>query len=388
MILSCWRARWCALRLLIAAFLLWSVAADSGARLARRQLAALPDFDHAAEVVRLRSEGRFGEALVIADAGLATATDAAVRARIEQERQRTEEAQASWVRRFKDVARGAITGGAHLGEDKDAAPDASMEMLVGAVAADLFVVGDIRDLVIQGYLYARDGEADPIIVGLSAVGIATTVLPEIDWAPSILKAARRAGAIGDRLADWLVAAFRRGRTVELDGLLTDTATIARQTSPAGAVRVLKYVDDPADAARLARFLTREGRAGAAALHVTGEAGAAALRQADALRVAGNTADAARLEGLVMKAGAKGSSGAAWLKAGAYKPLIKPHPIVGALKGLYKGNISALVQRALERLDPVGAWVVPLLCAWTVFEALLLVRRLSRGPACVRADAGK
>lgn len=379
MITRIWKCRWSAVRLAVAAFLLWAVVADSGARLARRQLAALPDFDHAAEVVRLREAGRFGEALVIADAGVAVTGDAETRARIEREKIATEEAQASWLRRFKDVARGAITGGAQLGGSTDEAPDVSLEVLVGAIATDLFVVGDIRDLVIQGYRYASEGEADPVIVGLSAVGIATTLAPEIDWAPSVLKAARRAGALGERLSEWLVKALRGGRMREVDSLLTDTATMARTASPAGAVRLLRHVDEPQDAARIARFLSREGRAGAGALHVTGEAGTAALRQADALRAAGKVEDAARLEVLVLKAGSKGERGASWLKAGGYRALVKPHPIVGALKGLYKGNVSALVQRVLERLDPFGWWVVPLLCAWTVFESLLLLRRLTRVP---------
>ncbi|MGQ0628162.1 MAG: hypothetical protein ACT4PL_08705, partial [Phycisphaerales bacterium] len=63
--------RWNLLRLMVALFVLWAVATDTAARLARMRLAALPDFDYASEVRRLREEGRYGEAMVIADAGLA-----------------------------------------------------------------------------------------------------------------------------------------------------------------------------------------------------------------------------------------------------------------------------------------------------------------------------
>ena len=39
-----------------------------------------------------------------------------------------------------------------------------------------------------------------VIVALSAVGLATTLAPEVDWAPSLLKAARRAGSMTEGTA--------------------------------------------------------------------------------------------------------------------------------------------------------------------------------------------
>src|SRR5262252_5813004 len=118
-------AGWGVLRLLIAAFLLSAIASDTGARLARMQLASLPDFNYAGEIRYLRAAGRYGEAIMVADAGLE-----------------------------------------------------------GAAAADMFIVGDVRDLLIQGSRYVMDGEADEVIVLLSSVGVATTLLPEVDWEPA------------------------------------------------------------------------------------------------------------------------------------------------------------------------------------------------------------
>lgn len=377
---ACWRARWNALRLCIAAFLLCAVAADTGARLARRALAQLPDYDFAAEVAGLRAQGRFGESIAIADAGLDSVTDPAQRERIRLERDRTRSEQSSWLRRAKDLGWGALTGGAG-GFDGKSAADLSMETLVGAVAADMLVIGDVRDLLIQGYRYAGGNETDPVIVALSVVGIATTVAPEVDWAPSILKSARRIGAMGEKLGGSIVRMVKAKDARRIEALLADSASLARKASPAGAARMFRLAQSEADIARMARFVEKSGPRAVGALHVTGEAGAAALRQADALRLAGKLDDAARLEALVLKAGAKGERGARFLKSSQAAALMKPHFLVGGLKSLYKGHAAAIVQRALESLDPFSAWVLPLLSAWTFIECGLMLRRCrSSGPA--------
>ncbi len=55
-----WSVRWGLLRLAIALFIVWVLAADTSARLARRAISVMPDFDYAAEVRSLRLEGRYG----------------------------------------------------------------------------------------------------------------------------------------------------------------------------------------------------------------------------------------------------------------------------------------------------------------------------------------
>jgi len=104
-----WSRRWNITRLVIALSLLVILAVDTPARLARLTLAALPEMDYAGEVATLREQGRFAEAIVIADAGLAWtdgAGNGAKRAEIERQRQMTVDEQASWVRRAKDVGLG------------------------------------------------------------------------------------------------------------------------------------------------------------------------------------------------------------------------------------------------------------------------------------------
>jgi hypothetical protein len=357
---------------MLAGFLLWTAVADTGARIARLELSALPDYDAAPEIAALRAEKRYGEAVVLADAAIerARANGAAAEklSRLRHERDLTVAEQSSLLRRVKDVGWGALTGGSGLEPGR-----MSMEMLIGAIATDMLVVGDVRDLLIQGYNLAVDGKADPVIVALSVAGIATTLAPEIDWAPSLLKVARKAGAMSERLGEFIVKSAREAKAGALRPLLTDAASIARRSSPGTTVRLLRLAQGPEDVARMARFVEREGKAGARALHATGEAGASMLRSAEALRTAGRIDEAARLERMVVKAADKGPAGAAWLRRAA-GTLAHPHPLIGLLKGVYKGNAAALVQKALEALDAVAWWVVPLLAGWFIIESGLLLRR--------------
>ena len=70
-ILALWRARWPLLRLMLAASLLAIFVRDLPASIIRHQWAKLPGYDYLAEARQLCADGRYGEALVVADAGLA-----------------------------------------------------------------------------------------------------------------------------------------------------------------------------------------------------------------------------------------------------------------------------------------------------------------------------
>jgi len=362
-----WKGKWNIARLLVACILLWIVAADSEARLARLRLAALPDFDYVAEIAHLRDAGRFGEAVMVADAGI-DATHGSLQHAVLDQRQAAEAERDSMARRLKDVGLGALTGTAGLDGD------ASLERLGGALATDLFVVGDIRDLLIQGAHYVSGAETDPVIIALSTVGIATTVAPEIDWAPAILKIAKKAGALSRRMQEFVIAAVKGRRFKELEALKGDVKILAENASPAGAVRMLRYADDPADAARLAGFVGRNARyaRGAFAMHIAGKEGAQFLKQAE--RLGPQAARAA--EHTLVAASKKGPAGVRLLTSPLGKALIRPHPILGFLKGAWKGNAEEFLRASLDRIGPKAWWILPLLAAWAFIEAALLARRWS------------
>lgn len=365
-----WSRRWNLTRLTLAVAIAAVLAIDTGHRTARLALASLTDMDYAAEVRTLREQGRYAEAVVIADAGLSWSDGPGkgeTRAAIERERQATVDEQASWLRRVKDAGYGAVTG---RGE--------SIEQLLGAIAADLFIVGDIRDLIVQGLTYARGDDADELIVALSSLGLVLTLAPEIDWAPSLLKVARKAGAVTDGLKDFFVRAVKSRNTQALAAACGDATRLATHASPAGALRVLRFADNEADLAKLASFAERHGTKGGAALLITGREGAALVRAA---------APGARVaDDLVLIAAKKGPAGARFLAGPAARVLTRPHPLLGIFKGVYKGTIPAAVQRVAAAIDPYGWMLLPAAFAWAMIELGLLLRAAAGRMAPARRSA--
>jgi len=354
-ILRLWRVKWGFARLVLATFLVWVVAIDTEARLSRRVLASLPTFDYVSEVRALRLQGRYGEALAIAAAGR-DAIESDGREALDAEERATRQEQASLIRKVKEAGLGALSG---RGD--------SLEALLGAVAADFFVVGDLRDLVIQGGKELLDNDGDEVVLLLSVAGVVTTLAPEIDWVPSVLKVARKSGAMSKRLGEYVAGAIKARDVEKLRPLFRDTATIAQRASPAGAARLLAHADEPGDVARLARFVEREAN-GAFALRVTGKTGVRLVKEAGE---AG--------EKLVVAAAKKGRAGARFLESPGARALLRPHPLVGVLKGVWKGHAAKLVERVLDRLDTKAWWVLPALVAWAIIEIGLLMRAWTFAP---------
>src|SRR5262249_12689644 len=123
------------------------------------------------------------------------------------------------------------------------------------------------------------------------------------------------------------------------------------------------------------FVERE-RAAAFALHVTGADGASLVKNAG--KAAEGAADAAAVERAVVSASRKGPAGVAWLRSGGWRVLVRPHPIVGVLKGLGKGTIPDVIPRLFERMGAQAWWLLPLLAAWAFAETAMIGARV-RGP---------
>ena len=352
-----WLCKWGLLRLTVAGGLLWVLVADNPGRLARVQFGSLPDMDYLAEVRNLSGQHRYAEALMVAQAGLEelSGTD---REALLVEQKAVQEDQASVLRKGKELMRGALVG------EGD-----SLEALIGAVAADMFVVGDVRDLVIQGGRLAVDGQTDELILALSAVGVLTTVMPEIDWIAAFLKVAKKAGALSKRMIEALVRIVRRATDTrdyaELKRVFGYFKVLIDKSTPSGALRVLRHVDDPKEIELVADFLKRKP-AGGFVLHVAGKDGVDIVK-----------ASLRETEDVLVMAARKGDSGIGWLRGGGQR-LMRPHLIVGALKGLQRGNIQRVVTRVAAEYDPYGWLVIPACAAWLFLEAFWLWRRLTTG----------
>ncbi len=369
MIRRIWKSRWSIVRLAIAIVLLVVALSDNPARMVRMQLAAMRSYDYLGEAHRLRMEKRYGEALMVIDEGITDASPDVAQPML-AERELIVSERDSIYRRIKDVGRGAFTG---RGD--------SVEELVGAVGADMLVVGDVRDLLLQSAHFAIDGEADPVILSLSGIGLATTVAPEIDWGVSLLKIGKKMGAIGGRLGETLVDLAKRSAKMgredkELTKVAENVGEIAAHSSPAGAIRLMRFADDPQDIEKIAKFVKKE-RSAAFALHLAGKEGVRLIKD-----------DAEAGEALIV-ATKKGDRGMAWLRSGNAR-LFRPHPLIGLTKGIYKGNAPKLLNRVVsDYFDPLGIWIIVGLAGWICLEACILWTRLitpSPTPFAVREAA--
>lgn len=112
----------------------------------------------------------------------------------------------------KEFARGFATG-----EVTGAAS------IMGAIAADYSVVGDLRDIAREGGKAVRGDEYDVLVLGLSLIG-AVTLAPgtgAVDVSVSILKTVKRSGKLSAGLANDLIRAA--GDLVDVNVLRTAMA---------------------------------------------------------------------------------------------------------------------------------------------------------------------
>lgn len=337
------------LRVAAAAALVWVCWQDMAAVRVREEFAALPAADYWKEAGVLLDQERYSEALLVVDAGIEAlpehrASLMVLRDRIEVERKR-------WLFRFQQLGQGALTG-----------TGKSLEALTGAVVADLFVFGDVRDLVIQAGRKLRGEEADEIIVGLSAGGILLTVSPALDLGGALLKFARRMGAMTETFAkslrDTIRRAIKNQNADEMLAISGDIATLSKQARPAGALAILKHAADPAELRLAAQFAGRPG--GTFALWLGGRQTLDWLKQGSR-----------RGEELLLQASRKGRAGLDYL-AHHSNLLLKPHPLLGLVKGFYKGNIPDLL---IELMQRYGIIIFGLAAGWLLYETVLLVARL-------------
>ncbi|GJL82934.1 MAG: hypothetical protein DHS20C01_25680 [marine bacterium B5-7] len=212
------------------------------------------------EAQRLSADGYDSEAILLAEFASETA-------RSPRERQAAEKLKEtlSAEKPFQSQVISFIAG-ALSGEPRD------IEGLIGSLSLDLFVIGDIRDLAVQGYKEIQYGTGDTLILALSAIGLATTLSPPVDFAPALLKILRRTGALGKRFIKSLSKMSRRalgsGDFSRLHKVAEDFGRATRALGPQAMSRVMKHIDDPADLARLSRAAQKNPRATYALVHLS------------------------------------------------------------------------------------------------------------------------
>lgn len=195
-------------------------------------LEALPDHPYCRDAALALADERLGDALELAEAG-----GCAHEAALARDRLATLAAQAE-----------RCWGGVWTGRGDDA-------VAVGcAVASDLLVFGDVRDLTLQALAWGRGDATDPVLVALSATGLALTALPQAGAGTAVLKVARRAGGLSADLAASVTRLARQRAWPALADLVGDAGRIGARLGPAHGARALRYADDAAELRTLARFV--------------------------------------------------------------------------------------------------------------------------------------
>jgi hypothetical protein len=197
----------------------------------------------------------------------------------------TEENSSShFARRF---ATGLVTGNAD---------DAGS--LSGTVAGDLFVFGDVRDVVRESKHLVMGEDTDRLVLGLATAGLAVTAATYVSVggvAPvraglTLVKDARKIGRLGEALTEWagrsareavdmpmlqnavasgsvmhpgqtvsaIRAAFHAEKAGALVRLAKDVGRISEKAGARGAIDTLRIAEGPEDVARAARLAESRG----------------------------------------------------------------------------------------------------------------------------------
>jgi hypothetical protein len=238
-----------------------------------------------------------------------------------------------FVKRF---ATGLVTGNAD-----------DVASLSGTVAGDLFVFGDIRDIVREGKHLAMGEDTDHLILGLATAGLAVTAATYISVggvAPvraglTLVKDARKVGRLGEGLTQW---ARRSAREMVDTPMLQHAVASGSVMRPGQTMTAIKAAFRAEKAGALVRLAKDVGRVGE-------KAGIRAAQ--DTLRIAETPKDVARAARLAESKGGQTRAimkvlgrGALLLAAGAFNLTLW---VFGALLALF-GFLSS-IKATTERL---------------------------------------
>jgi hypothetical protein len=238
----------------------------------------------------------------------------------------------------KGFASGLVTGNAD-----------DVASMSGTVTGDLFVFGDIRDVVREGKHLAMGEDTDRLVLGLAAAGLAVTAATYVSVggaAPvraglTLVKDARKVGRLGEGLTLW---AGRSARDLVDTPMLENAVETASVLRPGESVRAIKAAFRPEQAAGLVRLAKDVGRVGEKA----GARGAL-----DTLKLAEGPEDVARAARLAESKGGQTRAilkmlgrGALLLAAGAFDLTLWVFAALVALFGLL-ASIKATTERMTQ-----------------------------------------
>ena len=137
-----------------------------------------------------------------------------------------------------------------------------------AIASDFLVIGDIRDLSIEGVHYYDDKKVDKVVVALSSLGLIATIstiytlgaTAPIKTSISVLKYAKRADKLPTWLSNTLIKQAKIAKSSysikNIEKLLTPIHTLYNKMGLTQTLELLKNTKNFKDLKNLTKFSTR------------------------------------------------------------------------------------------------------------------------------------
>jgi ATP-dependent protease HslVU (ClpYQ) peptidase subunit len=240
-----------------------------------------------------------------------------------------------FARRF---ATGLVTGNAD-----------DVASLSGTVAGDLFVFGDVRDVVRETKHLAMGEDTDRVVLGLAAAGLAVTAatyvtaggMGPVRAGLTLVKDARKVGRLGEGLAQWAGRSAREVVNTPVLEQAVASSSVLRPTDSVSAIRAAFRAEKAGALVRVAKDVGRIGE----------KAGIRAAQ--DSLKVAEGPKDIARAARLAEARGGQTRAiikilgrGALLLATGAFELAMWLFWALLALFGLLS-SIKSTTERATQ-----------------------------------------
>lgn len=233
---------------------------------------------------------------------------------------------------------------------------------ISAIASDFLVVGDIRDLAIQGTLFAKDEEVDTVIVALSTLGLVATAstlysfgaTTPVKGTLSLLKYGKRVGKLPNWLNKQLIREAKVAKETKslskVQEVLNPITDLYEKVGMKQTLDLLKQTKNLDDLKGIVKFSSRFGKESSILLKTTKNQ---ARYYAKAMPNVTNRE--------FLYAATYGERGLQGLKRLGVSKFMKRTKIAANLsKTVYKGNLDALLTYLLKTIPTTLLYGIVLL----------------------------
>lgn len=162
-----------------------------------------------------------------------------------QMREKAERELNSWWRIIKECGKDLF-----IGKPED------LSSLLCVTAGDLTILGDIRDLVREGYHWLKGEDVNELVVILSGIGVATTLSPIVDSEISITKQIAKLRILTSKFMKRIIKLIKEEKNLKFMEDIWHTIKYFKPYGLRAFGKAMKYVEDEKDLKRLAELARR------------------------------------------------------------------------------------------------------------------------------------